>query len=139
VRVLQEANNTLTVDFRGVKTSFFAFSHSMVRPLETGMCGWGMASIPDIAAMKLAAIAGRGSRKDFVDIYFICRDCFPLKEAFHFLQVKFTGQEYDLYHVLRSLTYFEDAEAEPMPKLRKPADWQQIKSFLTMEATRLRL
>jgi len=139
VHVLQEARDTLTVEFRGVKTSFFAYRHSLVKPLEAGPSPIRLASIPDIAAMKLTAIAGRGSRKDFVDIYFICRQCFPLKEAFTYLQAKFTGQEYDLYHILRSLTYFADAEGEPMPLLRTAETWEQMKHFLTSEAARLRL
>jgi hypothetical protein len=88
--------------------------------------------------MKLAAIAGRGSRKDFVDLYFICRECFPLREAFTFLAAKFPAQQYDLYHLLRSLTYFADAEAEPMPRLRQPVTWDQIKRFFIAEAARLR-
>jgi predicted nucleotidyltransferase component of viral defense system len=139
VRVLQAARNTLTVEFQRIKTSFFAYPHSLVKPLEPGPHGFALASVADIAAMKLAAIAGRGARKDFVDIYFICRECFPLREAFHNMQAKFTNQQYDLYHVLRSLTYFADAESEPMPKLRQPVDWSQIKNFLTAEAVRLRL
>jgi hypothetical protein len=135
VAVLQEARDTLTVEFRGVKTSFFAYRHKLIRPVEE--CR--LASIPDIAAMKLAAIAGRGSRKDFVDLYFICRECFPLKESFTYLQTKFTDHDYDLYHILRSLTYFTDAEGEPMPVIRQPIQWEQIKSFLVAEAARLRL
>jgi predicted nucleotidyltransferase component of viral defense system len=139
VVVLQEARDTLTVEFRGVKMSFFAYPHNLIKPLLTGALPVGLASIPDIAAMKLAAIAGRGSRKDFVDMYFICRQCFPLKEAFTYLQAKFSGQQYDLYHILRSLTYFTDAEAEPMPLLCSVASWDEMKRFLTSEASRLRL
>ena len=139
IAVLQEARDTLTVEFRGVKTSFFAYRHGLIRPLETGELPVRLASSPDIAAMKLAAIAGRGSRKDFVDLYFICRECFPLKEAFTYLQTKFTDQEYDLYHILRSLTYFADAEGEPMPAMHRPVTWDEIKRFLTSEAARLRL
>ena len=139
ITVLQEARDTLTVEFRRVKTSFFAYRHGLIRPLETGTLPVPLASLPDIAAMKLAAIAGRGSRKDFVDIYFISRQCFPLKEAFTYLQAKFTDQEYDLYHILRSLTYFADAENEPMPVMHSPVTWDDIKRFLTAEAARLRL
>lgn len=130
---MQEARNTLRVEFRGVKTSFFAYPHALIKPLETGPQTIRLASIPDIAAMKLTAVAGRGSRKDFVDLYFICQQCFSLKEAFTYLQAKFTGQEYDLYHILRSLTYFSDAEGEPMPVLRDAVSWEATKSFLTSE------
>ena len=139
VAVLQEARDTLTVEFRKVKVSFFAYPLNLIKPLVTGALPVALASIPDIAAMKLAAIAGRGSRKDFVDIYFICRQCFPLKEAFTYMQAKFIDQEYDLYHILRSLTYFADAECEPMPALRADATWNEMKRYLTSEAARLRV
>src|SRR6266700_236837 len=51
VAVLQEARDTLTVEFRDVKTSFFAYRHQLIRPLEIGGLPVGLASIPDIAAM----------------------------------------------------------------------------------------
>ncbi len=136
-RVLQEERDTLTVEVRGVKTSFFGYPHPLLRPAVSGPAGFGVADVSDIAAMKLAAIAGRGSRKDFVDLFFICRQCFPLKEAILFLQAKFPAHQYDLYHILRSLTYFSDAEAEPMPVMRAPVAWEEIKSFFVHEATRL--
>jgi hypothetical protein len=139
VKVLQEARNTLTVEFHGIKTSFFGYPPELIRPLDTSSMACRLASLPDIAAMKLAAVAGRGARKDFVDVYFICRDCFPLSEIFVYLQTKFAAQEYDLYHILRSLSYFEDAELEPPPKMLRPANWEQIKKFFLAEASRLRL
>ena len=104
IRILQEATNTLTVDFQGVKTSFFAYPHDLLQPALGAEAPVPLASVPDIAAMKLAAIGGRGARKDFVDLYFIGRDCFPLREAVVYLEAKFSRQEFDLYHILRSLT-----------------------------------
>jgi len=139
VKILQEAANTLTVEFRRVKVSWFGYPQPLLQPLAHDDLPFGVASVADIAAMKLAAIAGRGSRKDFVDLYVICRNCFPLREAFHYLQAKFTQQEYDLYHILRSLTYFADAEAEPMPRLRQAIDWNTLCGFFRTEAARLRL
>jgi hypothetical protein len=140
VRVLQEETNTLTVLFHDVKTSFFSYRPGILRPLVThDALPFPLASIPDIAAMKLAAIAGRGARKDFVDIYVICRECFPLQEAITYLQTKFTEQEYDPYHILRSLTYFDDAEAEPMPQLLRPIAWDDIKTYFLQQVPRLRL
>jgi hypothetical protein len=62
--------------------------------------------LPDIAAMKLNAIAGNGTRvKDFIDIYFLL-DRFSLKHMFSFYKKKYADQ--DMYHVKKSLTYFDD-------------------------------
>lgn len=41
---------------------------------------------------------------------------------------------YSMLHVLKSLTYFEDAEKEPMPDLLAPLDWEQVKRYFTGEA-----
>jgi hypothetical protein len=139
VKVLQAARDTLTVEFRSVKMSFFGYPHPLIKPSVKSLFTFPLASIPDIAAMKLTAIAGRGARKDFVDVYFICKQCFPLREAFTYLQTKFMQQQYDLYHILRSLTYFEDAESEPMPRLHNDVKWEQMKQFFISEAARLRL
>lgn len=138
LRVLQEAANTLTVTFHEVKTSFFAYPHARLEPTTAAELPVAVANVPDIAAMKLAAIGGRGSRKDFVDLYVISHECFPLREAVDHLQARFANQQYDLYHILRSLTYFEDAEAEPMPRLYRDISWEQIRSFFLREAVRLR-
>jgi hypothetical protein len=138
LRVLQEERDTLTVELRGVKASFFGYPHALIKPAATGPAGFTMADVPDIAAMKLAAIAGRGSRRDFVDVYCICRQCFPLKVAFQFLQAKFPAHQYDLCHILRSLTYFADAEAEPMPVMRVDITWEEVKQFFASEVARLR-
>jgi hypothetical protein len=138
LRILQEERDTLTVELGGVKTSFFGYPHALIKPPVAGPAGFTLADVPDIAAMKLAALAGRGARKDFVDLYWISRRCFPLREAFLYLQAKFPAHQYDLYHLLRSLTYFADAEGEPMPALRGSVTWAEIKTFFSTEAARLR-
>jgi hypothetical protein len=38
------------------------------------------------------------------------------------------------YHVLKSLTYFDDAEREPMPRMLEPFDWRECKGFFVREA-----
>ncbi len=138
LQVVQAERDTLTVVFRGVKTSFFGYPHGLIRPLIVGPSGVSVADVADIAPMKLAAIAGRGARKDFVGLYCICRQCFPLREAIALMAAKFPATQYDLYHLLRSLVYFADAETDPMPRLRQPVTWEQIKKFFIAEVARLR-
>ena len=43
----------------------------------------------------------------------------------------------DPYHLVRSLTFFEDAEAETLPDMLVPLAWDQITAFFRAEATRL--
>lgn len=99
--------------------------------------GIPVADIPDITAMKPAALAGRGSKKDFVDLYFICKEVFTLQHAIALFKQKYQKIEYDPYHLLRSLTYFEDAEEEPMPEMIRGVTWEEIKQFFVAEAVPL--
>jgi len=78
--VLQEAAGTLTVRLRGVATSFFRYDYPLLQPLRESPWGLLVADPDDIAAMKLAAVAGRGSRKDFVDLYAYAHEIAPLEQ-----------------------------------------------------------
>jgi len=120
VRVLQEATGTLTVMLREVPTSFFRYDYPLLRPLHESPWSLSLADPEDIAAMKLAALAGRGSRKDFVDLYVYTREVAPLEQTFSRFREKYRGVAVDPYQLVRSLTFFEDAEAEPMPDMLVP-------------------
>jgi hypothetical protein len=137
LEVLQEAAGTLTVMLRGVPVSFFRYDYPLLRPLRETPWGLLLAEPEDIAAMKLAALAGRGSRKDFVDLYFYAREVEPLEVAFRRFREKLSGVNVDPYHLLRSLTFFDDAEPEAMPELLRPVAWDEIKAFFRAEASRL--
>ncbi len=137
VQVLQEASGTLTVRIASVPTSFFHYDYPLLRPLHDSPWGPKLADPADIAAMKLWAIAGRGSRKDFVDLYAYARSCEGLERVFERFREKYQGINVDPYHLLRSLCYFEDAEAEPMPDMLHEVSWDEIKAFFQAEATRL--
>ena len=74
--------------------------------------------------MKLAAITGRGTKKDFIDIYFLLKG-FHLRELLDFYNEKFPdGSE---FLVLKSLTYFADAET---PVMLDQIYWEDIKIFI---------
>ncbi len=74
--------------------------------------------------MKLAAVAQRGSRKDFIDVYTLAHRHRPLSELLKLYQIKFKTD--NLAPVLMGLTYFDDAEDEPDPPLW-PEKWEQVK------------
>jgi len=86
--------------------------------------------------MKLEAIAGRGSRKDFVDLFLLCQHM-PLEEVFVAFEAKYGTGLTDRYHRLRALDYFEDAEAEPMPDMVTPISWDLVREFFSRQAQRL--
>jgi hypothetical protein len=84
--------------------------------------------------MKLVAISGRGSRKDFADLYLILQNGPALEDYFDMLPRKYGSSRINTYHILKSLTYFEDDEKEPMPRMLVPFDWEECKSFFIRQA-----
>jgi len=87
-----------------------------------------LADVEDIAAMKLAAITGRGSKKDFVDIYFLLKR-YKLDELLAFYKKKYP--EGSIFLVLRSVAYFDDADLELMPKMITPLSWDEVKKTIS--------
>lgn len=71
----------------------------------------------------------RGSKKDFIDLYVILQQI-SLKELFNKLKEKYKNVEYNYPHILKSLVYFEDAEAQPMPRMHMSLSWEDIKNFI---------
>jgi hypothetical protein len=128
---------TMYVRLRGVTTSFFQYRYPLLEALEPTPWGFGLAADLDIAAMKLEAIAGRGSRKDFVDLRMLCGSGLRLDDVFDAFDRKFGSGRTERYHRLRALAYFDDAEREPMPDLLAPFDWAEARRFFATEAARL--
>lgn len=89
--------------------------------------GLRLASPKDIAAMKINAIEGRGSKKDFIDIYFLLQH-YSLDELLKFYSQKYPN--YSIYRALMSLTYFADADPKDTPTLFMDATWDEMKTFI---------
>lgn len=94
---------------------------------ENSIDGIRLATIKDIAAMKISAITGRGSKKDFYDLSCILNRC-TLKDVFDWYQTKYPGAS--LYLALKSMIYFEDAEPDPDPKSLLNATWSDVKNHI---------
>ena len=89
--------------------------------------GFVLASDKDIAAMKVNAIIGRGTRKDFIDLYVLLQH-YSLLEIMAFYKQKYP--EFSEYRALLSMTYFEDAEMQDMPKMFIDTSWDTMKSTI---------
>ncbi len=133
VETLQEDDRTLTAIVSTVKLSFFSLRDRFLFPGSRYLF-FELAEQRDIALMKLAAISGRGSRKDFIDLFTILRGGPSLRQCFQWLPEKYGEGRYNAYHILKSLTYFEDAEREPMPRMLEPFRWDECKAFFVREA-----
>lgn len=80
---------------------------------------------------------GRGSRRDFVDLYAVCQHGHRMDELHGWFQQKHRGISYDPYHLAKSLVYFVDAEQEPMPTMLWPCRWDEVKVFFIAESRRI--
>lgn len=137
VERLPSGAHTVYLRIHGVTCSFFRLPYPLVRPSEPTRWGFDLASDEDIAAMKLEAIAGRGSRKDFVDMYLLCERGLRLEDVFELFDEKYGAGRAERYHRLRALSYFDDAEAEPMPEMLVDVPWSDVTAFFTRESKRL--
>jgi hypothetical protein len=114
-----------TVD--DVQVSLFGYAYPWLQAPEEPAPGLlPICGLHDIAAMKLAAIASRGSRKDFVDLWFLSQAGIVLADALRLFQQKFAPV--DIGHVVRSLIYFDEADLEPPLRLLRPAPWDAVKA-----------
>lgn len=99
--------------------------------------GLQLAGLSDIAAMKIHAIEGRGTRRDFIDVYFLAHT-FSLQEMIQAYRKKYSISDDRLYATLRALDYFEDAEKETvMPTMLESIEWDEVKYFFQMESKKL--
>ncbi|QQG44651.1 MAG: nucleotidyl transferase AbiEii/AbiGii toxin family protein [Candidatus Roizmanbacteria bacterium] len=118
------------------KFSIFYYKYPLLEktlPFE----GIQLASLSDIVAMKIHAIEDRGTRRDFVDIYFLLKK-YTFEEMISFYQKKYSVLEDHLYSILRALDYFEDAEQESqMPKMILEVNWEEVKECFRKETYRL--
>ena len=101
-----------------------------------GVPALSIAGIRDLAAMKLSAISKRGIKRDFWDLHEIVNASpIDLDHAFDAYLEKFGVRQADLYHVMRALTYFSDADHEQVfPIGLTPSHWERIKHYFRRTA-----
>lgn len=118
--ILQTVINQIKVDF---------VDYSRYKWIDEPVMGDGfvLASDKDIAAMKVNAIIGRGTKKDFIDLYVLLQH-YSLLEIMAFYKQKYP--EFSEYRALLSMTYFEDAEMQDMPKMFIDTSWDTMKSTI---------
>ncbi|QQS29541.1 MAG: nucleotidyl transferase AbiEii/AbiGii toxin family protein [Sphingobacteriales bacterium] len=125
VEVRQQLPQTIICNINSVKVDFIRFRYPFIRPVIE-IENIRLLSIEDIAPMKLDAITGRGSKKDFYDLYFLL-ELIDLNKILGLYQEKYPHQT--LFHVLRSLVYFDDAEENPTPLIfDKSVTWSSVKN-----------
>jgi len=133
--VVARAPGTLHTVIQGVKVSFLAYRYPLLFPLQEFL-GIQVADPRDIACMKLSAIASRGAKRDFVDLFATAKQ-FGLRELLDLFRQKYARSPLNPIHLRKSLVYFDDAESDPMPDMLTPLSWEEAKRFFVAEVQRL--
>jgi hypothetical protein len=133
-QVILESQNTLITNINDIKVDFIRFKYGFTYPIifEDQI---RLANVKDIASMKLDAITGRGKKKDFFDLFFLLKR-YSLSELLSLYQEKY--QHSTIFHVVKSINYFEEAEVEPDPIIiDKKVNWMKVKNALKEEVNKL--
>lgn len=123
--ILNHTKSILQMVINGVKVDVVDYScyEWIDEPrVEDGIV---LASTKDIAALKINAIEGRGTKKDFIDVYELLKH-YSLSDILGFYSQKYPN--YSIFRALLSLTYFEDAETQTMPIMFSTVSWEEIKN-----------
>jgi len=126
ITLLNQTENIHVYLVNGVKVDLVNFPYPWLEN-EIAIDGLRLADFKDIAAMKLAAITGRGTRKDFIDLYFLLKH-FSLGEMLSFYEKKYSDGS--MFLVMKSLTYFDDADHDQSPVMLQHIEWDAIKKAI---------
>jgi predicted nucleotidyltransferase component of viral defense system len=122
------AKGTVNTYIDGVKLQFLVYPYRLLEPLVA----WEeihLSSVEDIACTKLQTVGMRSSKKDFIDLYFLLQHS-TLNTLLDDTKKKYAESDYSETHILKSLVYFDDADAQPMPRMHKDVSWEQVKKTI---------
>lgn len=117
------------------KFSLFYYEYPLIKKTIT-FEGIQILQKEDIAAMKIHALEDRGTKRDFVDLYFLAKE-FSLEQMLKFYDQKYGVLKEHLYIILRSMDYFVEAEIDALPKMLIPVSWEEVKRFFRDQSLRL--
>ena len=127
VTLLKKSENINIYTINGIKVDIVNYPYSWLKDIvfEDTL---RLAGVEDIAAMKLAAITNRGTKKDFIDLYFLLKQ-YGLEELLDFYKNKY--HDGSIFLVIKSLSYFDDAEEEAMPDMCVAIKWKDVKDHIS--------
>lgn len=132
-----DEENTIYGELFGAKVSFIAYPFFVPDSEFIKFGSIDILSARDIAVMKIIAISQRGRKRDFFDLYWCAKHIEPLEDAIRRLKKQYPSVAHDYHHILMSLEYFEDAQADSDPEIKFKAGWKQVKEYFESEVPQL--
>ncbi len=137
VEVSQNTEGTFNGAVDGVKFSVFRYPYSLISP-TLAVQGCNLASLPDLAAMKLAAVTQRSLKRDYVDVHaMMTLGKLSLETQVGFFHSKFPAADAAL--VVRGLGYLADVEKGAMPIMLNGTKWETVKGEIARALDRFDL
>lgn len=128
---------TINARVGATKLSILRYPYPLLA-LTTEHLGVQLANLLDIGVMKLTAIANRGLRRDFVDLA-VLLEHFTLAQLLDARDRKLGPLAGVRIHLLKSLLYFADADADQHPDvLRVNLTWSAVKATIERAVSDLR-
>ncbi len=129
IEIIKKSKNINIFEINDVKVDFVNYSYPWLQD-EVVIDGIRLAHVTDIAAMKIAAITGRGSRKDFVDLFFLLKKM-KLTDIISYYNQKYFDAS--TYLAIKSLTYFEDADQGMELDMLVDVEWNEVRDTIQKE------
>lgn len=118
-----------------VRVGFYGYGFPLVAPLLEKE-HIRLASIEDIALMKMDALLARAARKDFYDLYFISRQI-PLRRIYELAPQKYPSVRDFESQTVKRLVYFENAESDIDPNMLENVTWRAVKQYFIEQAAQI--
>lgn len=135
LEIIQDVIGRLFAMIQESHVHFFSYGYPLLAPTLT-VEGVALAGLVDIGLMKMDAVAGRGARKDFYDLYFIAQNV-PLEEMLERGREKYGHMRNFAMMVLPALVNFESGDLDKPIQSFPPVDWEVIQDFFVQEARRI--
>ncbi len=92
-----------------------------------------MASMIDLGLMKLDALIGRGSRKDFYDLYVLSHEI-SFRDLLDAGKSKYPETRDFGMMALESMVLFDNADRDFQPELLIDLSWEQVRQYFIDQA-----
>ncbi len=135
LKLVANTLGTLVFEIRNYYIGFFSYGYRLLAP-PIEVEGVKIASLLDLGLMKLDAIATRGARKDFYDLYFIVQRI-PLEKLIEYGDDKYPHVKDFGMMALTGLVDFSVADKQAPIETFPPVPWEDVKDFFVKEARRI--